>query len=66
MKKLLIVLTLKNGLAYTNSPWQHNHTFLDSISYLYGAGNYDSYRPLTDSSFGKTDYLQKLCDINKN
>ena len=52
----------KNGLAYTNSPWQLDHTFLDSISYLYGPNNYDSYRPLTDTSFGKTDYLQKLCD----
>jgi hypothetical protein len=50
----------RNGLMYTNADWQFDTEFLDSISYLYGNFYYDSCRPIDHSSFGKTDYLNRL------
>ena len=48
------------GLTYTNLHWQDYDGFLDAISDLYGNNCYDSCRPAYYTSFGKTDYLQKL------
>lgn len=50
----------KFGLTYTNDDWQDYDGFLDAISDLYGNNCYDSCRPAHYTSFGKTDYLQKL------
>lgn len=48
------------GLAYTNRDWQDYCEFNNSISSLYGDGNYESYRPNNLSTFGKTDYLNRI------
>ena len=52
----------KYGLAYTNNPWKSYSYFNDSIVFLYGDGNHDSFNSDNLTSFGKEDYLNRLGD----
>lgn len=49
----------KYGLAYINKPWQDINPYSSDISSLYG-GYKDSYTPNNLTSFGKTDYLNRI------
>lgn len=52
----------KSGLAYTNNDWKDNSKFTDSILFLYGNGNYNSFTSDNLTSFGREDYLNRLGD----
>lgn len=52
----------KYGLSYTDKDWASLNYFKTDISNLYGNANYDSISFYGSSTFGKTDYLNKLLD----
>lgn len=55
-----LTVNKKHGLSYTDEDWADIGYFKTDIQHVYGSSNYDSISYIGYSSFGKTDYLNRL------